>query len=568
MIAWYSSLNIRLRLAILMSVLSVASTIAIALGVLLLWTGQIKNSVHEHLQDNVKGSVEIVERILTFEQQNLTAWAQLDIMVDILSNDIDLRIKSTLEILKKNYQLAGELTVFDAEGNVVASSFADKNAITGNWAKEVVHSRSSRLVFPSLKNADGDITLIQPIVIEQLGDEPSGYLLLTHPLHHLFQTISKSLHHYQISDGEYTQEIYRDSRKNSIIKINDIPLNHGTSLLNNKQLITNWMPINLQQVDKIKLRAAALRKAAFAPVYQTLWLIIKISIIMVIIIIIISVIASRRFVSPIIALQEFSQRVATTGRLDFNVPVHSKDEIGKLALSIKRMMDNLDAAFKQNKKTNAELTQLTLTLEERVSERTEELSATLVQLKQAQSQLVQSEKMSSLGQLVAGIAHELNNPISAIYTNIPILKDYFTDMENLIHNLQQQDQISLQQLEKALEDIEFDYIAEDIHSLLKGQSDSAERIRDIVLSLRNFSRLDEGELKRVDLQEGLDATINILRHEIKNRIIIHRNYQLNEKIECYPGEINQVFIIFCPMPVMQLTVKAISGLKPVCLMTI
>ena len=542
MIIRYGSLNIRLRLAILMSLLSIISIVVVASIVYFLWTSKIKTSVHEQLNNSASITVENVNRIITYKRQNLKAWAKLDLMVDILSEDVDLRIHNTLKLLKSNYNLEGDLIVVDQKGlNVAVTDGIEPSQKIGGFINnlKIVNGMS---FLPTLNQNKRRILFVEPIVRPEVNTLPIGYLILSYPVHTFFSDIAKSLPSYQITDGNNVVQVTKinnETKSTSVTNFNRKAVDGKLSL---NYLSTDWLQFKIDGFDKLKLRAFEERVKAFSPVYQTLWVIFRIAFIMVIIIIGIANLASKRFVAPIIKLQKFGQDVSSTGKLDLEIDIETKDEIGKLAAVLKNMMQNLKKSFEQNNQTNEELTELTLNLEKRVADRTEALSDTVEQLKQAQSQLVQSEKMSSLGQLVAGIAHELNNPISAIYTNIPILEEYFEELSKIIESVKTMPGIDLTQFEEVLASIEYDFISEDIDELLNGQRDSSERIRDIVLSLRNFSRLDEGELKSVNIHEGIDSTVNILRHEIKNRITIHRDYQLSKNVECFPGEINQIFM--------------------------
>jgi signal transduction histidine kinase len=181
----------------------------------------------------------------------------------------------------------------------------------------------------------------------------------------------------------------------------------------------------------------------------------------------------------------------------------------------------------------------------------EALQETFVQLKEAQSQLVQSEKMSSLGQLTAGIAHEINNPINFVYAVTNTLKMLIGDVGTLLTKYAKIDfSKSKEELKSAFEDIEefkeeidFHEIQEDVEGLIKDILNGAERTQSIVASLKTFSRLGEGNMQRADLHENLDSTIVILNPEIKNRIEIIKEYDPHfPSIECNVGEVNQVFM--------------------------
>jgi two-component system NtrC family sensor kinase len=164
------------------------------------------------------------------------------------------------------------------------------------------------------------------------------------------------------------------------------------------------------------------------------------------------------------------------------------------------------------------------------------------QLKQAQLQLVQSEKMSSLGQMVAGIAHEINNPVNFIYGNLSHVEQYCHDLLSLIELYQRNYPQPQPEIEDAIEAIELDFLQEDLPKTLSSMQMGAERIRKLILSLRNFSRLDEAEKKKVDLHEGIDNTLILLHNRLKHNITVVKNYGDLANIECYPNQLNQVFM--------------------------
>lgn len=196
-----------------------------------------------------------------------------------------------------------------------------------------------------------------------------------------------------------------------------------------------------------------------------------------------------------------------------------------------------------------------IVLENRVEERTkklkfinEELSNTLSELKQTQSQLVNSEKMASLGQLTAGIAHEINNPINFVVSNVKPLNRDIEDIYELIHrydniNIDESDTINkIKDVRKYREEIDYEYLKQEIGHMLKGIEDGAVRTADIVKGLRIFSRLDENDLKRTDITEGISATLTLLNPEITGSIELVKNFSSIPKIECFPGKLNQVFM--------------------------
>jgi PAS domain S-box-containing protein len=181
-------------------------------------------------------------------------------------------------------------------------------------------------------------------------------------------------------------------------------------------------------------------------------------------------------------------------------------------------------------------------------EQATKLENTLEELQQAQTQLVQSEKMSSLGQLVGGIAHEINNPISFIYGNLTYVNEYAENLLNLVKLYQECYPNSTPKIQASEEEIELDFIQEDLPKILDSMKMGVDRIREIVLSLRNFSRLDEAEMKWVDVHEGIDNTLLILSHRLKAKqpnlpdIQVVKDYKNLPKIQCYPGQLNQVFM--------------------------
>ncbi|MGK7923382.1 MAG: ATP-binding protein [Trichodesmium sp.] len=185
--------------------------------------------------------------------------------------------------------------------------------------------------------------------------------------------------------------------------------------------------------------------------------------------------------------------------------------------------------------------------EKRERERALQLEKTLKELQNTQAQLVQAEKMSSLGQMVAGIAHEINNPISFIYSNILHTNNYIRDLLNLLQLYQKNYPEPVAEIKDFAEECEVDFLMEDLPKIVDSMNLGANRIKELVLSLRNFSRLDESEMKKVDIHSGIDSTLLILQHRLKTtkkstETTIVREYGNLPDIECYPSQLNQVFM--------------------------
>ncbi|MEG5036565.1 PAS domain-containing protein [Microcoleus sp. AT3-D2] len=196
--------------------------------------------------------------------------------------------------------------------------------------------------------------------------------------------------------------------------------------------------------------------------------------------------------------------------------------------------------------------------EQREREKAQQLEQTLADLKKAQSQLIQAEKMSSIGQMVAGVAHEINNPISFIYGNIIPAAQYARDLVKMIELYQQYYPEPVPEIQEELAEVEVDFIAGDFPKIMASMQEGANRIKQIVLSLRNFSRLDETDRKVIDIHEGIESTLVILQHRFQSQpkhreIQVIKNYGNLPKVECYPAQLNQVF--------MNLLVNAIDAVE-------
>ncbi|RCJ18648.1 PAS domain-containing sensor histidine kinase [Nostoc sp. ATCC 43529] len=214
---------------------------------------------------------------------------------------------------------------------------------------------------------------------------------------------------------------------------------------------------------------------------------------------------------------------------------------------LNQKIDELAKEVQKRKQAELELQKANEELEIRVEERTTALQETLNELQLTQTQLIQAEKMSSLGQMVAGIAHEINNPVSFIYGNLHHAHKYTQDLLKLIEIYQQICQDPPLEIQKQIEEIDLNFLIEDITKIFDSMTAGTLRIQEIVKSLRNFSRLDEAELKQVNIHEGIESTLMILDRRLQARhdcpeIKVIKKYGQLPNVTCYPGQLNQVFM--------------------------
>ncbi len=184
--------------------------------------------------------------------------------------------------------------------------------------------------------------------------------------------------------------------------------------------------------------------------------------------------------------------------------------------------------------------------EAKLRQQTQELENALLQLQHTQVQLIQSEKMSSLGQLVAGIAHEINNPVNFIDANLTYTQEYFNDLLKLIE-IYQKGCPDNSEAEELIQEIEFEYLQQDLPNMIHSMKTGAQRIADIVLSLRTFSRLDEAEYKTIDIHESIESTLMILQNSLEAKpervaIVVTKDFEDLPLVECFAGKLNQVFL--------------------------
>lgn len=236
--------------------------------------------------------------------------------------------------------------------------------------------------------------------------------------------------------------------------------------------------------------------------------------------IVLSLIMSKVLLKPLSDMVDAIHKMNPLTGEHVEVPVTSQTELGTLATAFNDMSVRIHESQKN------------------LQSKVEELEKANQEIRETQAKLVHTAKMASLGQLVAGVAHELNNPIGFIYSNMSHLKDYSERLIDLVEVAESKPKT----LKAKKEEAEFEYVVEDMPKLIKSCEEGARRTRDIVLGLRNFSRLEEAKLKTVDIHEGIDNTLKLLAGELKGRVQVKKNYGDLPQIECYPSQLNQVFM--------------------------
>ena len=243
-------------------------------------------------------------------------------------------------------------------------------------------------------------------------------------------------------------------------------------------------------------------------------------------------ILARSISKPLSVMEKTVSQVANgdlSGRLEYT----KYDEINRLVQSYNMM-------------TNA-LQRLYSSLEAQVQDRTKELKSAYAELQSTQAMMVHSEKMKSLGELVAGIMHEINNPINFIYGNMTHLNNYSNDLIQIIEEYNKvSDSLKPEEkevIENLKQDIDYDFLKSDLPDLIKSCKEGADRAKNIIQDLKSFSRMEGASITDVDVPHEFETTLNILHNKIKNKAEIHKEYMDNPpKIEAFGGQLNQVFM--------------------------
>lgn len=249
---------------------------------------------------------------------------------------------------------------------------------------------------------------------------------------------------------------------------------------------------------------------------------------------------SRAIARPLEVLTNVAEKVTRESNFHLQATVATKDEVGLLAISFNQLIAWVGEYTQELELAREEL-------EERVETRTYELKEALKHLRNTQSQLIQTEKMSGLGQMVAGVAHEINNPVSFVYGNLNYAWEYSQQLLEIVELYHQHYPDPPEEIKECLEEVDLDFLKEDLPKVLASMKQGANRIATIVKSLRTFSRLDESEFKEADINEGIESTLTILEHRLKFKqdssgIKLIKEYGKIPLINCFAGQLNQVFL--------------------------
>ncbi len=510
-----------------------------------------EKAIDHELSQRLAGNIQEVEAILNDSKKDLQLRRDQYVRNPNLTYHLAIRDGGTLNAIATNLlkmDSVSSLTFFDRDGRMVSSSFRDnKNSIRNFMPSQDAVFLSAKYM-SELKNkkdislaefADSKkINLIQISKVEGSGGRTVGY-------------IEQILN----VNGEFVARI-KNRLKLEVIFFRDngeVGLaSHPDFYLYKKEFFKNYLTpgadsffdLNIRGypfgflvspvhwgISKFYVALGASKNEATAVLRNVNYTFITIVGTVVVLLVFTILVTSSWVLKPLYelvdALQAFeSQEQAVT------IPVKNNTEIGLLTESFNEMSKKIWTARSDLKK------------------KIFELETANKELKETQTKLVHSAKMVSLGQLVAGVAHELNNPIGFIYSNMVHLKEYAERLIQLVNIAESKPS----QLASSKVDFEFDYIVKDLPKLIASCQDGARRTKDIVLGLRNFSRLEETKLQEVDIQMSLDTTLNLLQGELKNRIEVHRQYEPTPLIYCYASQINQVL-----MNILSNAVQAIDG---------
>ncbi|MFZ2404399.1 MAG: HAMP domain-containing protein, partial [Methylobacter sp.] len=417
------SLSARLTLFFSLIVLLVTTTLSAV--VFYQFGEKINQQIERNLTDIADHKAAEISNVLLFERTNVLSWRASSVMLDVVVDDLDKRITTELINLKQYYQLQGDLYVFNAAGVLIASTQQDvlKTQLPDAWQTQQDYTLVFKHEVPFINGSViAHVTALKPPQLKM-----QGYLVMTHSWEDISRLLApkdSSFALHKAHEGNHGSADLFTANGVKTIEINDdfserpLWIFDGISYLGSisKSVsvgdfsfqIAAFMPERLTHQPLLELTKTLLLAAALVgvPMLALVGLL------------------SRLLVTPIKKLTATIRTIEDSNDLSIKVPVSGRDEVADLGNAFNRMTTRLGELFNKFVVVEKELEDLNLSLERQVIDRTQQLQDTLQKLQSAQTQLVQSEKMASLGQLVAGIAHEINNPVGAIYANMPPLEEY------------------------------------------------------------------------------------------------------------------------------------------------
>lgn len=528
----------------------------------------------------------VQESYLKQQYRAQIASTQIDAYIDDLQRKLGYlaRVRGLADLPKNTQYLLLEglirhnsayqmITIVDSQGNPVVTTSSLLPFNMGNWAKTKVFLQAFGQQEEYVDSVEsnqktGELFTNIAVPIRNNQDQVSGIIVAKINLKYLDFIVSQT-------DVGKTGYIYIVDERNFLIAQKDY-LSHYLDLqnLSNLDFLKKLTDNNQQNMTVYKGLKGVEVVGAIAPLSRTKWSVIVevpttevyapvlsviktmvlILIVAVIITILIGFIVSNKIIYP---LQKLTQAAAKLGAGDFNTQVeinNQNNELGVLATTFNKMSTQIKDFYqsleqKVNERTH-ELLKVNGELEKEIIERKQaesDLQEALLNLQNTQLQLIQAEKMSSLGQLVAGIAHEINNPVGFIHGNLDHATTYTEDILRVLNLYQKYYPNPPEEIQTELELVDIDFIFTDLPELVNSMKIGTNRIREIVLSLRNFSRLDEADMKAVDIHDGIESTLFILQNRLKatgdlTEIKVVKDYGNLPLVECYAGQLNQVFM--------------------------